>query len=62
MSPEDYEQLDYDQAQPQKAEESKMDRSHLLPKEKNKRWMPYLTNYFLKLPGAVNNHERYYSF
>jgi hypothetical protein len=39
-----------------------MDRSHLAPKEKNKRWMPYLANYFLKLPKAVNNHEKYYSF
>jgi hypothetical protein len=39
-----------------------MDRSHLAPKEKNKRWMPYLTSYFLSLPAAVNNHERYYSF
>ena len=31
-------------------------------KPKEKRWMPYLRNYFLKLPKAVNVHERYYSF
>lgn len=41
---------------------STIDRSHLRAKEKNKRWMPYLTNYFLKLPGSVNFHERYFSF
>lgn len=31
-------------------------------KEKSKRWMPYLTEYFISLPGAVNTHENYYSF
>ena len=43
-------------------DKSSIDQSHLSPKEKNKRWMPYLTDYFLKLPGAVNSHESYYSF
>ena len=41
---------------------SGVDRSHLTAKEKNRRWMPYLQGYFLKLVRAVNSHEKYYSF
>ncbi len=59
MSPEDYEHYGDEGELPserQAEHEPRMDRSHLAPKEKNKRWMPYLRSYFLRLPGAVNSH------